>query len=188
MRVLVLGEEREYTGREMRPLWAYERFGIEEDSVVCFLGACDVGAGYMLDMEDKKAEARIYSPKMLHFVVEHFDLPIMKLIYLRQRLLAAIAREAVEEASGKSTGREGDDLYYGNRKLSVSIASTSPVSSKVHLGINVTSVEYASLSDMELSGEVEGLGKEIAEAYAGEIEGIERDIRKTRPLGWYSEG
>ena len=35
--------------------------------------------------------------------------------------------------------RLGDDLFEGDRKLSVSIATLTPVSTMIHLGINISS-------------------------------------------------
>jgi len=179
MKVLVLDEERGYTGREIRPLWAYREFGIQEDSVVCFRGACRVETEHMVDLEDRREGEEISSPDMVHFIVEHFDSTSMKLISARQRLLVAIAGEVLQEW-GRVT-RKGDDLYWEKKKLSVSIAGGSAVSTKIHLGINVESEGYGNLKEMGV--DPRGLGERIAKAYAREVEDMEKSIRKTRPLG-----
>ncbi len=183
MRVVVVEERMDYTGEQLASLWAYHLFGVQEDSIVAFRGGCNVKREHMIDAEDRLAGAEISSPDMLHFIVEHFDSTSLKLIYARQRLLVAIAREALAEL-GYRVERRGDDLYYEEKKLSVSIASVSPVSAKIHLGINVRSDKYMSLERMGIA-EPERLLRSIAEAYAEEIADIERDLRKARPLGVY---
>ena len=47
-----------------------------------------------------------------------------------------IAAETVHRMSGKLPTRKGDDLFLGEGKLSVSIATASPVSTLIHLGVN----------------------------------------------------
>lgn len=183
MRVVVVEERMDYTGEQLASLWAYHLFGVQEDSIVAFRGGCNVKKEHMIDSEDRLAGAEISSPDMLHFIVEHFDSINLKLIYARQRLLAAIAAEALAEL-GYSVERRGDDLYYREEKLSVSIASVSPVSAKIHFGMNVRSERYMSLERMGVP-EPEKLLRSIAEAYAEEVADIERDLRKARPLGVY---
>jgi len=183
MKVLILEERLNYTGEQLASLWAYHKFKVQEDSIVAFRGGCEVKAEHMIDAEDALTKAEISSPDMLHFIVEHFDTTSLKLIYARQRLLAAIAREALAKL-GYEVVRKGDDLYYQEKKLSVSIASVSPVSAKIHFGMNVRSERYMSLEKMGI-GSPEKLLQSIARAYAEEIEDIERDLRKAKPLGVY---
>ncbi len=170
-----LDEELVYDGSQLKSLWAFSLFGIKEDSIVSFVGPCDVKAEHMVDLQDIIGGDKIYSPLMLHFIVEHFDEVSMRLIATRQRLLTTIAERML------GVEREGDDLYYMGRKLSVSIATVSPVSAKIHFGINIKSEEYASLNDMGFKN-VEGLAINICRNYTYEIEDIEEDIRKTRPV------
>ena len=183
MKVLILEERLNYTGEQLASLWAYHVFKVQEDSIVAFRGGCSVRAEHMIDAEDALAKAEISSPDMLHFIVEHFDATSLRLIYARQRLLAAIAGEALARL-GYEVERRGDDLYYRGGKLSVSIASVSQVSAKIHFGMNVRSERYMSLEKMGI-GSPERLLRSIARAYAGEIEDIERDLRKAKPLGVY---
>jgi hypothetical protein len=183
MRVIFPEERITYTGEELASLWAYHRFRVQEDSIVAFRGGCEVKAEHMIDLEDRLGEAEIYSPDMLHFIVEHFDSTSLKLTYARQRLLAAIACEAIAKL-GYEVVRRGDDLYYEEKKLSVSIASVSPVSAKIHFGINVKSDKYMSLERMGVKNPMKLL-RRIAKAYADEISDIERDLRKAKPLGVY---
>jgi hypothetical protein len=170
--------EIEYDGSQLKSLWAYKILGIKEDNIVSFVGPCNVKGEHMIDLEDYIAGYSIYSPKMLHFIVEHFDEISIRLIYTRQRLLVNIARDLIDPM----VERVGDDLYWGGKKLSVSIASVSPISAKIHFGINIESVgEYASLKEIGIEN-VKDLAIKICREYAMEIMDIEEDLRKTRPI------
>ncbi len=172
-------EELEYDGSQLKSLWAYSVLGIKEDSIVSFIGPCNVKREHMIDFEDYLGGYSIYSPKMIHFIVEHFDEVSLRLIYTRQRLLVSIAKETIDDPMIE---RVGDDLYWNGKKLSVSIATVSPVSAKIHLGINVESgKEYANLREMGIS-DFKGIAMEICKRYATEIMDIEEDLRKTRPV------
>lgn len=184
MRVLVLEERLDYTGRELDSLWAYVRFGVDEDSIVAFRGKCEVETAELADLEDRLRGERIYSPEMLHFVVEHFGMSLRE-IFLRQRLLVCIACERLAEL-GVRAERRGDDIYCRGEKLSVSIASVSAVSGKIHLGINVKSENYMSLEKLGVKAP-ENLLREVAESYAEEVRDVSRKMRRVRALGCWNE-
>ncbi len=180
MKCIVAGERIDYDGSQIGSLWAYTRFGAREDSIVCFRGSCNIPLKHMIDLEDRIHDEKIESPDMLHFIAEHFDVPSLKMAYARQRLLACIAGEILKD-KGFIVMRKGDDLFYNGGKLSISIASTSTVSCKIHFGMNVECEEYMSLGKMGVK-DPDGVMKQIGERYAGEIEDMERDMRKSRPL------
>lgn len=141
-----------YSGRELRSRWIAEQFGLEGDAIVAFRGACRVEGGDLVDLEDFEAGNIVAGRDMLHFIVEIFGLGLLG-ITLAQRLLCSIAREvANSSAEPGPVERKGDDLFVGNGKLSVSVATVSPVSGLIHLGINVTKedvpVEAACLNDL----------------------------------------
>ena len=93
----------------------------------------------MVDLEDVKAKARIYSDSMLHFIVEHHN-PDLENAILRQLLLTTIVNEVIIEAKpGRDIRRDGSDLYDDDAKLSISIATVTPLSSLIHFGINISS-------------------------------------------------
>ncbi len=128
-----------YTGEQLRSHWAYRTFDLLGDSAVAFIGPCDVKPEFMKDVEDLKAGSRIYSEEMLHFIIEVFDVDLERAI-LRQRLLIALMAEALNARLGRpAVVRKGSDLYEGDAKLTVSIASVSPVSTLIHAGINISS-------------------------------------------------
>ncbi len=137
----------DYTGKELRSHWIYENFKLPGDEIVVFCGAADVSK-YLVDLVDSQKKAYIYSEDMMHFIVEHFSLDLEKTIAY-QRLLIAIMSEAInsylfsnrekEQCKERQIKRYGDDLYDGENKLTVSIATLTTVSTMIHAGINISS-------------------------------------------------
>ena len=184
MKCIILPDKFDYDGSQISSLWAYNNFGVQDDSVVVFRGACDVRIEHMIDLEDRRANESIRSEDMVSFIIEHFDSTDLKLIYARQRLFTAIVKEYLA-GIGVQANREGDDLFLDGKKLTVSIASTSAVSQKIHFGINVSHDVYGNMKEagIEEDDQVTSFMYEVGEAYVREIEDIERDLRKSRPLG-----
>lgn len=174
-----------YDGSQLRPHWILERFGIADDAIVAFLGPCDVDFGHMIDVEDRLASSRIASKYMLHFIIEHFDSGL-DVAVLRQRLLMARMAQCLNRRMGALVvRRDGSDLYDGDRKLTVSIATASPVSMLIHAGINVisegTPVPTRGLADYDI--DPREFGQEMLLAYAGEIASARHARCKARPAG-----
>ena len=137
MKPLLIDREEVYTGEQLRSLWAYTTHDMQGDSIVAFTGPCDVRPDLICDMADAKDGATIKAARMLHFIIEHFDCDLGKTI-LRQRLLMAMIKDEVNRHIARAAvRREGDDLYDGDRKLTVSIATASPVSTMIHAGVNI---------------------------------------------------
>lgn len=182
MKTLFAPETIDYDGSQIRSLWAFRRFGLEGDSIVAFAGGCDIPPENIVDMEDIRAGARIFSRKMLHFIVEHFDRDLEKAV-LRQRLLVCIARDALApRRAGKDIRRDGDDLFVGDAKLSISIATLTGVSAKIHLGINIVSegapVKAIGLDDLGV--DPSDFARTVLAAYDAEMDGIYRARTKVR--------
>jgi hypothetical protein len=103
-----------------------------------------------------------------------------------QRLLIVSVKEVLEK-HGIGTMRNGDDLFVGDGKLTVSIASAGVTSEKIHCGINITTkgtpcdVHTAALMDNGIN-DWKSLAKEIASTFIREIDDIEEDIVKTKSL------
>jgi len=172
-----------YTGEQLHSLWAYRTFGLEGDSAVAFCGPCDVRPEHMRDVEDLKAGARIASENMLHFIIEHFasDLPTT---VLRQRIfIARMAEEINRRVAEPRVRRDGSDLYDEQRKLTVSIATVSPVSGLIHAGINISSrntpVPTRGLDDYDIPPRE--FADALLDAYAGECAAAARACCKVRP-------
>lgn len=184
--VRILPETLDYDGSQIDPLWAYS-IGIPGNSVVVFRGAMDIPDANVKDLEDLRNHKSIKGGDLLHFIVERFDSPAsMRLAYFMQRMLVVCARDVMAQY-GIGSKRYGDDLFVGTGKLTVSIASAGISSEKVHFGINIScegtpqDIRVACLDSLGIT-DVMGLAGEIASAFADEMNDIESDIVKTRPL------
>ncbi len=165
-----------YDGTQLSSLWALRNFDVQGDSILSFRGPCTVEISAMVDLEDVKNQAVIYSTDMLHYIIEHFDLDLEKTI-LRQRLFISIIKEVIENNTRVNLRRQGDDLYFNEKKLSVSIATLSPVSTMIHTGINISSkdtpVPAVGLAELGVkNNDIARLGSFICSQYAQEIKGI----------------
>jgi len=165
-----------YTGEQLRSNFAYESFGIIGDSVAAFCGSCDVKKEAMVDIEDLRAGNRIYSENMLHFIVEHHDTDLEKGV-LRQILLANIIRDLLNLHIGKPTvKRVHSDLYDGDSKLSISVATATPVSTVIHFGINISSsntpVKTKGLVDYHI--EPSDFANRVLREYTAEYDNIDK--------------
>jgi len=177
-------QEITYTGAELRRGWLRAAFGLEGDAIAAFIGPCDIAPEHMVDLEDRAAGAKIYSRRMLHFIAEHAD-PDLERAVLRQRLLVAIALECVHHQSGRfEVRREGNDLFWQGRKLSVSVATTSPASGLIHLGLNIIAegAPVAAADLAELGIEPRSLALEVMGAYAAEMASVAAAQQKVRAV------
>jgi hypothetical protein len=158
-----------YVGTELRSGWVREKTGLAGDAAAGFVGPCDVPTANLVDLDDARAGEFIRSALMAHVIVEHPSCAL-ELAVLRQRILVAILGELLA-ARGKIARRDGDDLYYDGRKLTVSIAAPSSVSSLIHLGINVdpagAPVPAVGLAEMGI--EPRGLLHDLLTRYANEL-------------------
>jgi hypothetical protein len=173
-----------YTGKELRSGWIEERFGLKGDSVVSFAGSCSVRGRDLVDLEDLAAGKTVEGDRMLHFIAEipGVDLPG---IVFAQRLLCVIAKDVIEVGVGRQMlRRDGDDLYVGEGKLSVSVATVSPVSGLIHLGLNITTegvpVEAACLEDLGM--DYREIAPQILSKFAEEMESSLKASKKVRPV------
>ncbi|MDI6644696.1 MAG: DUF366 family protein [Methanobacteriaceae archaeon] len=177
-----------YDGSQIEPLWAFRMHKINKSSIITWIGPMDIDNSKILDYEDVGLE--IKADKMIHFIIEHFDCqpPDMRMAYHRQRILVMIVKEVLTEHNILSY-RKGDDIYVNGYKLSVSIATCSNSSLKIHFGINV--ISEGTPEDVKTIGINECNGKfnddnlkmiinEICTKYINEIKSIDKDITKTR--------
>ncbi len=186
----------EYDGSQINPSWAFQEFGIYGPSIVTWIGPVNITPDNLKDFADVGLE--IKSNYMVNFICEFFDQQPtnMRVAYLRQRLLVMIFREILTEF-GVESKREGDDIFVNNGKLSISIASVSLSSAKIHFALNLedkgtpSDVETIGLFDIR-DGEgnqifndenIRGLIDMTVNRFIDEIETIEDDISKTKVLG-----
>lgn len=184
MKFKFISNEIKYTGTQLTSQWAYKNFNLLGDSIVAFIGACDVRLENMVDLEDIKSESKIYSEKMLHFIVEHFQLDLEKGV-LQQRLLISIIGDEVNARLKRQViRRKGDDLFDGDKKLSISIATLSPISTLIHVGINISSkntpVKTIGLEDYQI--DPIDFAKRAMKLYVEEIEDVEVARCKVRAV------
>jgi hypothetical protein len=187
MQTLWVTEKLHYDGTQLKPLFAYLKWGLLGDSVVAWRGSCDVSFEHMVDGEDLIAESSIAGSEMVHFVMEVFDRELATGVLL-QRIFASIVKDLLVELSpeidAQTLARDGDDLYWGDRKLSISIASCSAVSTMVHFAVNIsnqgTPVKTCSLED--LSVDPKEFAESAMDALILEWISILKATRKVRPL------
>jgi hypothetical protein len=177
-------EPLSYTGSELRPHFLLEKFGLEGSGLVAFSGPCDVPTGKLVDYEDRLKGDHIRAKSMLHFLGEFFDESIEAAV-LRQRLLVATVFEAlVSRFAVRGLRRSGDDLFVGERKLTVSIVTSSPVSQLLHLGINLdpAGAPVPAIGLLELNVDPGALVKDLFDTVDQEWRGIEWACTKVRPV------
>lgn len=171
-----------YTGEQLHSNFAYSEFGLAGDSIVAFCGPCDLKREAIVDLEDLKDGNRIYSENMLHFIAEHHDTDLEKGV-LRQLVFTSIVQDTLNSFLGNAVVRRvNSDLYDDDAKLSISVATVSPVSSLIHFGINISSVNTPvntkGLADYGI--DPFELANTVMEKYANEIDGIYKARCKVR--------
>ncbi|MGC9517860.1 MAG: DUF366 family protein [Methanomicrobiales archaeon] len=177
-----------YDGSQIQPLWAFKTCEIKESSIITWIGPMNIDSSLVMDCEDVGLE--IKSDEMIHFIIEHFDCQPtdMRMAYHRQRIFVMIVKEVLSELN-ISTKRSGDDLFINKHKLTVSIATCSQSSIKIHFGINMTSKgtpdDVKAIGVLEASEDIEKVDikkliSEICTKYINEISSIDKDIAKTR--------
>ncbi len=182
-------DDLKYSGKELRPHFIYRKTGKMGDGIISFIGECDVPLTHMVDIEDVLSNSPIYSKKMLHFIVEIFNIDLLEGVLL-QRLLVVKAIEMIREnCPNIYIKRNGDDIFINDKKASVSIASKSLTSILIHFAINIVSegaiIKVGSLIDDTCISNYEEFAKKLMLSYIDEIEDIK--LSTTKVLGVYNE-
>jgi len=214
MQVLFSDRRIDYDGSQLRSGWLAGQFGLAPDAegaVAAFLGGCDVKPEFVVDLEEVASGEPIRAALMLHFIAEFPERDLEKAV-LRQRLLAATVRDQLAaRVTGASTAvvvpnaqcpmpkarsapssavrapvivRLGDDLYDGEFKLSVSIATLSPVSALVHFAINVdpAGAPVPARGLLHYGVDPRELAEAVLNTYSAETSGVRRTVGKVRPV------
>jgi hypothetical protein len=184
MRTLFSNRRLTYTGPNLRSGWIAETFDLPGEALVAWLGPAHVATADLVDLEDQRAGAEIHAALMLHFLAEHPG-DALPLTVLRQRLLVAEALEILQEYPAAATlQRSGDDLYLGERKMSVSIATVSPHSGLIHFAVNVdpTGAPVPAGGLEELGIEPRAFAERLLETYAAEMASADAACRKVREV------
>lgn len=158
-----------YDGSQLAPHWIYETFDLVGDSVVGFLGPAEVTLSHMVDREDVKRQSPIASPRMLHFIGEWF-IDSLEVGILLQHLFMDQIYEGLFERGIRDLKRQGNDIWYRERKLSVSICTKSTVSVLMHSGLNVqtegTPIPTSGLAEMGI--DPRDFGREMLERFSAD--------------------
>jgi hypothetical protein len=177
-----VAEPIDYDGRQLRSHFIRERAGLHTDGLIAFIGRCDVRGDSLVDLKDAERGDSIIAARMLHFIGECFSIGLRE-GNLRLRLLVGTAREILEEsAGGARISRDGDDLFVGERKLSVAICTMSPVSVLFHFGINIdpSGAPVPAVGLGELGIDPVEFARVLLERYRTESVSIELALRKVR--------
>jgi hypothetical protein len=178
----VKGKRITYDGSQLRSLWAFTEHNVQGNSIIAFRGPCVVEGEALVDVKDRKEGKVIRSDDMVHFIVELFDSDLRRTIVL-QRLLMCIIKDVIEQMKPEiMVTRRGDDLFIEvdeegveDRKLSVSIATASPVSTLIHAGVNIlssnTPVPTLGLQDLEIP--VDDFAVTVLERFVREMKEME---------------
>lgn len=184
MQFRFVNDNHVYDGQQLRSLYAYLNYGVLGDSTLAWVGPCRVQAEHMVDGEDLLANATIAGAKMLHFIVEVFDLQLFSGVAL-QRIFASLLKDILVEryaVPANQIRRDGDDLFIGDGKLSISIATQSPTSTLMHFALNVvnegTPVKTSCLQDWKVP--TEELAQFVGKAFAQEFLSIKAATQKVR--------
>lgn len=150
----VLKKEIPYTGRELSSHWIYNNFNLQGNAIVAFMGPAEVRE-HLVDMADRKRRQYIRSSLMLHFIYEYFDLDLEKTILREMLLIGLISQEINKISKRYVVEQRGNDLYVKGRKLSVAIATLTPVSCMFHIGLNIADscapVKVIGLNELSIS-------------------------------------
>lgn len=183
----VLDTIYDYNGQALAPRHNYLNYGLLGDSILGFVGACDVDLKFMADGEDVRDGKTIAADRMAHLLVEVFDVDLLGAASL-QRLTAELCVDVLSDLSDQSElvhqlRRTGDDLYCGSKKFNISVAVPSVNSCLIHFAVNTDNagapVETIGLVDFQVSDSQ--FLDELVRRLAAEIESIRRATYKVLP-------
>jgi hypothetical protein len=167
-------------------LFGYLEHKVMGDSVIAWRGPCNVAREHMVDGEDWLAGESIAGDEMVHFIIEKFNASLLSAVTL-QRLFASLCIDILRAHVGDDEiasqfRREGDDIFFSAGKMSISIATVSPVSALIHFAVNVTNagtpVRTAALADIDF--EAREFAEKAMAALQRELASIEQATVKVR--------
>lgn len=184
MQYMFVESSAKYDGSQLRSLYSYLNHQVLGDSIVAWIGECDIPSENIVDGEDLLQGSEIRGSKMLHFIIEKFHTPLFAGVVL-QRLLATLVRDILIEKKAvepDQVQRLGDDIFIDGGKLNISIATQSPTSTLIHFAINAsnegTPVKTSSLSDFGI--DPRNFADEIGSRFSDEVTSMENATMKVR--------
>lgn len=147
-----IDKKTKYDGSQLAPHWIYKTTGVMGDAVVAFCGPCNIPYNKMADLEDVLAKDSIKANSMLHFICEIFGKDCFSAVGVQNAFVSEIHSALLKK--GVNAVKDGDDIFVGKGKMSISIASVSSVSALIHIGINIdnkgTPVATSALRDFNI--------------------------------------
>ena len=185
LQTVYLGEASTYDGRQLTTHWPRRSSGLKTNALVAWRGPAQVPSDALVDLVDRDAGAVIVSAEMLHLVGVFFGRPLVEMV-LRQRLYVARCADELRRRCTEIIC-DGDDLFVpGNprRKLSVSIATISPLAGLIHLGLNIdpTGAPVPAVGLNELGVDVEDFARRILALLIDEEESVDLASAKVRAV------
>jgi hypothetical protein len=178
-----LPDELTYDGSQLSTHWPRRGAGLIGDCLTAFLGPADVSTEMLVDLEDQRTGEGIRAKRMLHLIGVRFGRTLAETV-LRQRLYVHLIAESLRER-GIFVAVFGDDIYAPDRrKLSVSIATVSPLAGLVHIGLNddPTGSPVPAIGLAELGVKAGEFGLELLEALQREERELELAASKVRTV------
>jgi len=186
MKNLWIDQKIKYDGSQLHSLYSYLNHKVLGDSIVSWVGACDVTLDHMVDGEDLLEKAQIKADQMLHFIIEKFDVQLFSGVCL-QRLFAEIFISYIQKNSPVSKVTQkiircGDDIYFEKKKFNISIATISPASCLIHFAVNIdgknTPVPTLCLEELKLDTKKTSI--DMMNLFSAEINHITRATQKVK--------
>ena len=100
-----------------------------------------------------------------------------------RRCFVCIVSESIRKlAPDLVLSRDGDDLFIGKKKLTVAIATVTPVSTVFHCGVNINpqGAPVPAVGLGEIGVDVEKFAAAVLDRYRQECLSIDRAVRKVR--------
>ena len=188
MKTLWIEKEFKYDGSQLGTLYAYLEHGVLGDSIISWIGPCNVDLQHMVDGEDRLAGAQIRGGKMVHFIVEIFHRELFSAVSL-QRLMTTIVMDVLRDLSSQKEllqkmSRDGDDIFVEEKKHSISIAAKSVNSSMIHFAVNVTNegTPVPTISLQDFSVDVKSFAEEVLKRVSSEVQSMTEATCKVLPV------
>lgn len=183
LKTLVVERPMVYDASQLQPHWIYRNYDLLGDAAIAFRGEANVNLEDMVDLSDVKHSEPIYSPDMLHFMIEHFHTNLELAIYQQRMFMVAIKDEL--EQYEIPVVRMGSNLYLKRGKLSVSVATVSNISSLFHIGLNIdtkgTPLKTVGLNELNIK-DYSSFAASVMLRYQRDLESIEEARCKVKGI------
>lgn len=173
-------DRHDYENNTLKPNFHQIRESTKfQNYLTAFYGKANITQEGLCDIVDIHGNEPFIDGYMLHFIAEFKDISNLESVLLQRRFIT-IVRDIIEEKTGKLLKQGGDDLYFDNKKLSVSIIAPTSLNTYImHAGFNIdnsATLNVQSLNNLfgkELeSFEIKNLADNIANKFDQEISSV----------------